>query len=673
MTTSSLLNLQAMNAPLSSGAPDDKRRLRKTHLTVLGVFVMLALVLNWPLPMHLGKTYMTPVGDFAHGYWNYWWAADALDRGVDPMHTDKLWPPDGASLVWGNFPVLLVYAAAPLTWAFGPAVAYNVMYLLSFVLAGWGAYLLARYLTGSVLSGLGAGLVYGFMPWNFFYYANPAYSHTEWLPFTLLFLFKLRDTGHLRHAVFAGIFLGCATLTTVYYGIYDGLAVLLFGLFVATGDSGTQAGRKRILGGVLICAGVTALVALYRLVPMIAAIADGTVESEVAARTQADLLGLGVRLDPDELDSPKLLVGWPALYGYVAIVGAVLALFMESFRRTSIWVVLGVFFFLVSLGTEFQIGGKEGPGIPMPADLLTLIPLLDSLRGFEKAQHVTVLAIAILFAWTLSALAIGREGDRKHGDGELRRGLLTGAVLLAVCLGEYWPPPRKVREDPVPEFYYSLAASTDERSVLVVPFDPLISDRSMMRPMFLQTIHGKPLYTGHYASRYNRAYRERLGKSPFLGPMLAKSNVRPRQEIPVPAAEQAAALVREAQDLGIGTVFLQPQLVLWEGEFSLQRGPVGLDKSLASCLLPIWWGPRAVELQFPPVRDEYEYFAPPRQVWMHPSIVEYLKAILGEPTEIQDGGLVFEVPMPEGGVKPPDDEAGSEPDPDAPAPDGAGG
>ena len=53
-------------------------------------------------------------------------------------------------------------AISPLTSWLGPVVSYNVLMLLSPVLNGWAAFLLANYLTRDPVASFFAGYLYGF-------------------------------------------------------------------------------------------------------------------------------------------------------------------------------------------------------------------------------------------------------------------------------------------------------------------------------------------------------------------------------------------------------------------------------------------------------------------------------------------------------------------------------
>jgi len=375
---------------------------------------------------------------------------------------------------------------------------------------------------------------------------------------------------------------------------------------------------------------------------MVSEVLAGRVHTEaVVSRTQADLLGWRVRLDPDELDSPLLLLGWPAIFGWTLCLGALASLLVLPSRRSLPWLWLAVGFLLLAQGRDLRVAGRIHDA-PLPADFLAQLPLLSSLRGYEKALHVAVLALAVLFGLLVAALDRGRW--RVAGLPRKRR-LFLAALLPLFLAAESWPAARVPRGDVVPGFYRRLAEHPDDRAVLYLPCDPAVADRSQMRPMFFQTVHGRTLFVAHYSSRFDPALRKRLEDSPFLRPLLARRAEEPGAPCPLPDPEAAARLRREVDRLGIGVVVLQTQLLRQEGSFARDRRPVGVQVSLASLLLPACWGPWREDLAFPPRRGPKEFFPPPRQVWMHPSVRAYLEAVLGPPTDqLEDGAVAWRLP-----------------------------
>ena len=121
----------------------------------------------------------------------------------------------------------------PLQFLFGTLMAFNLIMLFHVVLAAWGAYALARYLTGDTRAAFVAGVVFGFCP--FLATHAVASGGTEmvsvgWLPLAVLFgLRTLRSPGW-RYPILLALMMVAIDMTCVYY---VALIVLFFvGLMV---------------------------------------------------------------------------------------------------------------------------------------------------------------------------------------------------------------------------------------------------------------------------------------------------------------------------------------------------------------------------------------------------------------------------------------------------------
>jgi len=593
----------------------------------LALFFVLAAGLNPSLALHPGRLYTAPSGDFAFGYWNTWWTARALAAHTNPLFTRMIFHPGGISLLWHDLPLLVTVVAAPLVWAFGTTVAYNLVYLATFVLAALGAWLLARWWTGSQLAALGAGVVYAFAPIHVFAYVNQSNAQFEWLPFLVLALLKLKEEGRLRYGFLAGLWLGFTLLCNFYYGVYSALLVVVLGGILLLRPGRREVSRRTLLIGLGLCAGTAFLLNAFRLIPMLAERLSGNVETGVTTRTYADLLGLKIRL---EADGSFHLIGWPSILGWSVLAGAILATVRGGWRRTRLWWLLAGGFFVLALGNSLSVAGREYP-LPMPADLLHRLPLLATLRGYQRALIVVALALALLFAEFLRRL------DERKGRGAR----LLAWSALALAAAEFRPPARRPWPDPVPAFYRELRDEPGEEAVLAIPFDPDASARSMIRPMFLQTVHEKPLISGFYARRDPRQ-RQRMQESAFLAALMAADLEHPTRPILLPDAAAVARYRRELRDLGVGTVIFQPQYERRSGEVAEVRSKRAMELRADLLLPPVWWGPAAGELLHPPPASAFPFTAPARQQWMDPSVEPFLKAVLGAPERVlEDGAWVW--------------------------------
>jgi hypothetical protein len=96
--------------------------------------------------------------------WYLGWIPHQLAHGQNPLFTDYLSYPPGVNLMWNTsmiFPAVFLW---PVTAAFGPVVAYNLLITAGIALSAWCGFLAARLFVDRDLMCFVAGLIYGFGP-----------------------------------------------------------------------------------------------------------------------------------------------------------------------------------------------------------------------------------------------------------------------------------------------------------------------------------------------------------------------------------------------------------------------------------------------------------------------------------------------------------------------------
>lgn len=151
-----------------SGRPADAdpRRLAQQHLFAFLLFAGLSLVLLGPRILDRVSRWLLAAQpqDGSIFVWMLRWWPYALGHHIDPLFTTAAWAPAGINLTWVTSVPALAVAMAPITWAFGPFVAFNAVQLAAPALASWTGYLLCRRITGSFAAALMGGLCFGFSP-----------------------------------------------------------------------------------------------------------------------------------------------------------------------------------------------------------------------------------------------------------------------------------------------------------------------------------------------------------------------------------------------------------------------------------------------------------------------------------------------------------------------------
>ncbi|MGE5264594.1 MAG: hypothetical protein ACM3S0_14545, partial [Acidobacteriota bacterium] len=214
---------------------DQSRRARgsisppyRADVYALVAYVLLAIVLTYPLVLHLTTHVAGDGSDDPALAWNLWWVPySILQLNSSPIYTHYMFYPLGLNLAFYTLTYLNAFIAIPLQFALNLVIAANANLLLSFALGGFGAYLLTRYLLrqssaadypapfAGEWAAFAAGALYAFSSNKLLYASlgqfNIASSH--WIPFYVLFLLKLTNTWdstdtwrRMRYGFMLGLF-----------------------------------------------------------------------------------------------------------------------------------------------------------------------------------------------------------------------------------------------------------------------------------------------------------------------------------------------------------------------------------------------------------------------------------------------------------------------------------
>lgn len=122
--------------------------------------------MHWPLPLHLGRDVPRDIGDPLVQAWQVAWGGHALaHQPLDYFQANTFWPLRN-SLAFSD--ALVGYAPAGLVGegAHAAIVRYDLLFLFSYALAFFGAYLLGRELGAPPFAAAVAGAAFAYAPWR---------------------------------------------------------------------------------------------------------------------------------------------------------------------------------------------------------------------------------------------------------------------------------------------------------------------------------------------------------------------------------------------------------------------------------------------------------------------------------------------------------------------------
>ncbi len=495
------------------------------HLLPLGLYLLITVIVTYPLIRHFGSALPGDGRDAWQNYWDYWWLRTALAEGRNPYQTPLLYAPYGASLYLHTLNPFNGLITLPIQVAFGLAAAYNTSVFLSFTLAAYFAYLLVARISGSRQAGFVGGVIYAFGSYHFAHLLGHAnLLASEWLPAYLLCLVAASETLDRQRLRW----LGAGAVALLLIALCDWQYLLFAGALTALYAPLTALTRRSLAP--LVVAAAIGLGGILLTLPLLIPTAR---ELQASAATRPAVLG------PDQFSAdllsfvtPSPLQAWwgtsaerlgrkavaPAVeraifLGFLPLILAGIGLWLRR-RGGWIWGLGALIFAILALGPTLQIAGQMYPAIPLPYRLLQQIPGVNVSRVPARFALLVTLCLAVL-------AGLGIAGLRERLP-TLRRGLLSKIALLLLVvalLTEHFAAPYPLSAVTPAPFYQRLAAAHETGAVLELPFS-----LTRATSLFGQTVHGQPI-VGGYLSR-PLAY-PLLALPPFANPADSRGDITP--------------------------------------------------------------------------------------------------------------------------------------------------
>jgi hypothetical protein len=393
------------------------------ELAVLAGFLAAGVVATWPMATYLtGK--LPATRDVAVYVWDLWWVGHQVIGLHNPWSTTSMAAPVGLQLAYHTLVPLLGVVMIPVTLAFGPSAAYNLLLIVLPGLAGYATYRAARlWLTtraGAIAAGAFFGLS-GMLTYQDWYHLNIAYG-TLFLPMTLEAAVRLRRKPTLGQAVILGAVLAACLLVNQESAVMALIlaALVLAGWLVRSGTLEVALVRLRAVtaaGSAFIVLGSPQLIAMLQQTRSGGTASQATwlgYTSWVA--NMQDLFAPSPRLADDPgLSGLGHIYFWQTTFENLNTFGVVLTVvalagLAVSWRRRSAW-LLGLLWLggtLLALGPVLKVGRH------------TYVPLAEHWDGVR-------VSLLLPYSWLIKVpgLSIFREADR------MMLLALVGAALLA--------------------------------------------------------------------------------------------------------------------------------------------------------------------------------------------------------------------------------------------------
>jgi hypothetical protein len=233
------------------------------------VFAVLTFVMALPFSLSPGSRLLADVPDAHMFLWTIGWDVHAFDTQPLNIFDANIYYPYANTLAYSENLIGSALFAAPIVWLTGNVVlATNLVALMTCVLCGAGAYLLARRLNLSVGGALICGLVFAFAPPRFIRMGQLHLTAVQWMPFALAFLHTYLERGTRRDLLLAIACFSLQALTSGHGATYLLLTIVcLLGWRAVSGEPLAITQRIRDVGvaGAYLLAPAALIMLPYRI------------------------------------------------------------------------------------------------------------------------------------------------------------------------------------------------------------------------------------------------------------------------------------------------------------------------------------------------------------------------------------------------------------------------
>ena len=481
-------------------------------LGLFALFAAMTAILFWQWMPHLHSALIGPPEDNMQDFWNTWYASVA--RHPDGFFfTNMIRFPEGTPLYYHSFAYPKVFAIALLSRATGtelPSLLFlqNISLLISFPLAGVGAFYLVRHFTQNGAGALTGAFVFAFNPSHVAHVMHHAHvSSIEFIPFFVLSYLVAIERKSIIWLVLAIAFYGLSALSSWYYLFYIAYFIAFHTVYIVIRDHAFPKGWNLLTP--IACLAGAIIVLSPVLVPMVKmAIGSTSVYASGVHDFVADVSGY-VIFPPVHLlggltsDLYRRLTGNPwesTVYLGLANLLVMTWLCLYAKQKDSgllTYVLSGMALFCV-LASGYKLHVLGIPTIHMPDALLAKLPFFANVRTPSRA---------IVFVYLFLAIGIGHAASlawqHRHRR-PVRWGLVAAAALMVL---DFYPfhlemtpvscDPRLalIRDDPEPDF-----------GILNLPFDYSANNAYMLQ----QTCHGRPIVVGNTSRNVTITLVDRL-------------------------------------------------------------------------------------------------------------------------------------------------------------------
>jgi hypothetical protein len=479
----------------------------KLHLSALFGYLLLAVIISLPLVFKLNRYFPeTRIGDACDAenfLWTYWWSKTALFHS-SLFFTNMQFFPVGKDVLAYNGGFLIPLISVPFQYLFGLICSYNLIILLAFTFAGYGMYLLAKYLLKNELAAFISGFIFLFNPFLLFLVAKGLASliMVGFVPMYILYLLKASENEGIKNIFISALFLLLIAFSTFHYT----MVVLIFTAFYSL------ILIYRLDKSAIRRIGMIILVFIVVSSPYIYLFLKHIISGSFSgfSNLKLPLFFKGNVIDDPDKPIHYILGGGSFVQAgifhrikesisdipFTLILLVLVSLFIKNKGKLKFWLFSAFLFLLFACGPYLMI--KKGFAItpetviiPLPFLLFyNFIPFFSRFHWPERFLVVAYLSLAMISGYSLKYIF----GFIKSRICQVFLGGLFILLLIAetwVCSLTYFP--LKLRKADIPAYYYKLAK---EKDCAIIEYPLTFYPPLSAKYIYYQTVHHKKLFEG---------------------------------------------------------------------------------------------------------------------------------------------------------------------------------
>jgi hypothetical protein len=484
---------------------------------VLALYLLATAVMTYPLIFHLDNRWLAYRDiDTYTKLWDHWWFTHTISAGQPLNTTRDLFYPIGLDLTFHSISWTTTVLIGLITPLLGNIAAYNFNILFAVFTSAYAAYLLIRTLVQHRGAAWLGGLIFSFVPYHMAHTGgHPDLTQLAAIPLAVLFFTRALTRSSIRSALLAALMIGLVCFTGLYLFEFAVISLLPAFIYTAFNQKRWRASRFWLVLGVF--GFVSAVLTSPRVVPLLSSpdALSSVIEEKYSAETlQTDLLAYVTPSHFNPIFAP--VVGeiaarfemnrkWPAYLGLIPLILIILAATWKKSRLvTWSWLLLGLFFIVMSLGPVLRFNGQIYENISLPYGWLVGLPFIRIVARPDYFVLGLLLPLAVV-------AAIGCDRCLTALDQRRRAQTALLITLTTVLLFEYWNGPYPGFELTVHPIYQQLAQEPGNFAVIELP----MGRRESKDYTLYQTFHQHPIVEGLSGRTPPEAYQY-IDSNPLL-------------------------------------------------------------------------------------------------------------------------------------------------------------